>query len=110
MDWKETLASLQAGLPEGEEPQKEETPTSPGLVTQKEPVRVSIDKKARKGKTATLIEGFLCDEYTVKEIARQLKAGLGTGGSVRGGDILLQGDWKAKASEMLKSMGYKTKG
>ena len=77
---------------------------------QKEAVHVFIEKKGRNGKTATIIEGFLCDDDELKEIAKSLKTKIGVGGSVRGGEILLQGDWKERAKALLKEMGFKVKG
>ncbi|MCM1290795.1 MAG: translation initiation factor [Prevotella sp.] len=107
MDWKDALAGLRNEVPEAApEPEVEATKKNE---IQKEPLHILIDRRQRKGKTATLIEGFLCDDSSVKEIAAMLKQKIGTGGSCRGGDILLQGDWRQKAADMLKAMGYKCK-
>ena len=108
MDWKEALAGIKSGLPEGSPAPEASEKTDSGV--QKEPLHILIDKKQRKGKTATLIEGFLCDDEQVKEISRQLRRQVGAGGSCRGGDILLQGDCLAKVREILLGMGYKVKG
>lgn len=108
MDWKDALSGLREVLPEEEPEAQEESAATSGI--QREPLHILIDRRQRHGKTATLIEGFLCDEAEVKEIAKTLKQKIGTGGSVRGGDILLQGDWRDKARELLKGMGYKVKG
>ena len=72
-------------------------------------LRIVIDKKGRKGKTATIIEGFTLDDEAVEEIASELKKKIGTGGSSRGGEILLQGEWKEKATAILKEKGFKVK-
>ena len=77
---------------------------------QKEAVHVFIEKKGRSGKTATIIEGFLCDDDELKEIAKCLKTKIGAGGSARGGEILLQGDRKERVKALLKDMGFKVKG
>ena len=110
MDWKDALASL-SGLPEGEQdtPQPEEQTTGqPG--SQSSPLHVVIEKKGRGGKTATIIEGFEITDDEIDEIARTLRKKLGTGGSARGGEILIQGDRKVDAVRILKEMGFKTKG
>ena len=110
MDWKELLARLQDGgtLPEGEETVcgDEENAVEGG---QHGPLRVINDRKGRKGKTATIIEGFTLDDGGVADVAARLKKRLGTGGSARGGEILIQGDCAAKAAEALRSMGFKVR-
>lgn len=110
MDWKDALAGLRESLPEGEketEAGENSTPEAKGV--QREPLRVVIDRKARKGKTATIVEGFLCPDEEVADIAKKLKQKLGTGGSSRDGEILLQGDWRDKTADYLRSLGYKVK-
>ncbi len=69
-----------------------------------------IEKKGRGGKTATIVEGFEISDEEVDEIARTLRKRLGTGGSARGGEILIQGDRKADVVKLLKEMGFKVKG
>ena len=114
MDWKDALASL-TGLPEGEEPSNPTTPKPNNSTTQqpnnqKTPLHVVIEKKGRGGKTATIVEGFEIADDEVDEIARSLRKKLGTGGSSRGGEILIQGDRKADTIRMLKERGFKVKG
>lgn len=106
-DWKETLARLGEELPKGEEEQT--TLPEEKRTTKKGSVRVSIDRKMRRGKTATLIEGFECPDEDVAETASELKRKLGTGGSCRGGDILIQGDRRNDIVSLLKDMGYDVK-
>ena len=65
--------------------------------------------KGRKGKTATIVEGFTCPEDELLEVAARLKTRFGTGGSARGGEILIQGDVAAKVKALLTEMGYKVK-
>ena len=113
MDWKDALASL-SGLPDGE-PEESRTPLSNDPTTsqnnnQKTPLHVLIEKKGRGGKTATIVEGFEISDEEVDDIARTLRKKLGTGGSARGGEILIQGDRKADVMKLLKEMGYKVKG
>lgn len=114
MDWKDALASL-SGLPEGEDPQNlqpnNQTNGQPvNQKTQTTPLHVLIEKKGRGGKTATIIEGFEISDDEIDEIARSLRKKLGTGGSSRGGEILIQGDRKADVIKMLQDMGFKVKG
>lgn len=109
MDWKDILSSkVEAGeLPEREDSSAdlhEERTKKP-----KDTLIVTIDRKGRKGKTATIVEGFTCDEAEVKNVAAALKARLGTGGSSRGGEILVQGDRAEDTRRILREMGYKVK-
>ena len=111
MDWKDALASL-SGLPEPEEsstPQPQNAATTQSL-NQKSQLHVVIEKKGRGGKTATIVEGFEISDEEIDEIARTLRKRLGTGGSARGGEILIQGDRKADVIRLLKEMGLKVKG
>lgn len=107
-DWKNALgALLEAGnLPEGEESPRQEEIREP----EKELLRVSVDKKGRKGKTATIIEGFCKEKIEETEsLASELKRELGIGGSCCPGEILLQGDCKTKVEAALRRRGYKLK-
>lgn len=109
MDWKEALAALGASgeLPPGEPEPQPEQPKEPE--TQREPLRLYLDRKKRRGKEATVIEGFLCSSERHAEICSRLQRSLGCGGSRRDGEILLQGDVRDRASEMLHDLGFKTK-
>ena len=109
-DWKEMLASVRGDVQEPESPvdgtgQTPAQDTDMNLRNQK--LNIVLDKKGRKGKVATIIEGFTIDDDAVAEIASELKRKIGTGGSSRGGEILLQGDWKVKAADILRSKGFK---
>lgn len=110
IDWKDALGALRDNLPEGEPADAGSSSASTSDESsdkeKKGKLHVVIEKKGRKGKTATIIEGFACDDSTLDEVARSLKQRIGTGGSARGGEILLQGEWKDKASELLRGMGY----
>lgn len=62
------------------------------------------ERKGRKGKTATIIAGFECDDDTLRETLKTLQRQLGTGGSARGGEILLQGEWAEQARAILEKI------
>lgn len=72
-------------------------------------VRVSRETKGRKGKGVTIITGVPLDAAGVKELARQLKARCGAGGSVRDGVIEIQGDHRDALIEVLKKNGWTVK-
>jgi len=70
---------------------------------------VSIDRKKRKGKEVTLVEGFVGLEEDLKELGKMLKSSCGVGGSVKDGEVLIQGNHRDKIIEILSKKGYKTK-
>ena len=107
-DWKKRLGVVYSTNPEFEfdADRKEESETlSPGDQT----LYVRLDRKNRKGKTVTLIEGFVGSDEDLKELGKELKSKCGVGGSAKEGEILLQGDFREKVKQELTRMGYKYK-
>lgn len=73
-------------------------------------LHVSVEKKGRSGKIATFIDGL--EEWTpqqVEELAAEMKKKLGTGGSCRENEILIQGNRRDDVVTFLKSKGFKTR-
>ena len=79
------------------------------LPPDKQNLKVFIDRKQRKGKTVTLISGFVGDTNSIKELEKKLKTLCGSGGSYRDSEILIQGDFKQKIVDYLSKNGYKVK-
>lgn len=103
MDWKEALGSL---LPDDYTPEPEtEAPGQPEKQTGR--LTVNVERKGRGGKTATIVSGFTVSDSAVAAIAASLKKTLGTGGSARGGEILIQGDCRERVLAALRDMGLK---
>jgi len=69
-------------------------------------VRVLLDTQGRKGKAVTVVAGLQHNPATMEEIARILKQHCGAGGTVKNGQIEIQGDQRERVSEKLRSMNY----
>ena len=83
--------------------------TEETLAPEAQDLRVMLDRKQRKGKSVTLVSGFLGEEEDLKDLAKMLKSKCGVGGTAKDGEILIQGDHRNKILELLKSAGYKAK-
>ena len=105
-DWKSRLGMVYSTNPdfqfETEEEEEQET-----LPKTQQKLRVKIEKNGRKGKTVTLITGFVGTEEDLKDLSKMLKTKLSTGGTAKDGEIIIQGDVKIKVIELLKADGYK---
>ena len=70
-------------------------------------INISKQKKGKKGKTITLINGLgIRNEIEVKELLKKMKVYCGTGGTLIGEDIQLQGDMVNKSIGFLRNEGF----
>ena len=67
------------------------------------------DRAARKGKLVTVIAGLNPEGNDLSALAKRLKSACGAGGTVKDGQIELQGDHLQAAERALKAIGYETK-
>lgn len=104
-DWKDRLNVVFSTNPdfqfEKEDEQEEDT-----LDKAKQMLRIELDKRNRKGKSVTLITGFVGTNDDLQALEKFLKVKCGVGGSSRDGEILLQGDFRKKVLELLLKDGY----
>lgn len=110
-DWKEQLAA-RFGITEQPEDATETHPddTSADTLPPRDGrIDIILDRKGRHGKTATIIVPSQGTDAEIAELAKQLRQQCGTGGSARGGEILLQGDCRNRAAEILNRLNYKTR-
>lgn len=81
---------------------------SPGtLVPGKQRLRIVLDTGKRAGKTVTVVVGFIGKSEDLEMLGKKLKQFCGTGGSVKNGQILIQGDQTVKVRMYLLKEGYK---
>ena len=104
-DWKDRLNVVYSTNPDYkyETEGEEEQDTQP---KEKQLLRISLDKRNRKGKAVTLITGFIGTTDDLEELGKLLKVKCGVGGSAKDGEIIIQGDFRNKVLELLQKEGY----
>jgi translation initiation factor 1 len=70
-------------------------------------LRIRLETKHRGGKAATIVSGFIGKEDDLEALGKSLKNYCGTGGSVKDGEIIIQGDQREKVIQWLQKSGYK---
>jgi len=71
--------------------------------------RIWRERKGRGGKTVTVVSGLQLTGPELAALAKQLKALCGSGGTVKEGDIEIQGDHRQRIAAELKKLGYQTR-
>jgi len=107
-DWKERLGMVYSTNPNYQF-EKEEEDSQDTLVPKQQKLIVSLDKRNRKGKAVTLISGFIGQPDDLEQLGKLLKTKCGVGGTVKGGNILIQGDFRDKVVAILHGEGYQAK-
>lgn len=107
-DWKDRLGTVYSTNSdfdyEYDEFEEEET-----LAPNEQKLKVTLDSKKRKGKTVTLITGFKGTDDDLKSLAKTLKTKCGVGGTAKENEIIIQGKFKDRVIEILKSLNYNVK-
>jgi translation initiation factor 1 len=104
-DWKDRLNVVYSTNPDFkyEKESEEEQDTLP---KEKQALRISLDKRNRKGKAVTLITGFTGTTEDLEALGKLLKVKCGVGGSAKAGEIIIQGDFRNKILELLQKERY----
>lgn len=106
-DWKDILAAMGGALPEDDSAPAEVT-DSPATILS---ATIFFERKGRAGKSVTIIGDIVGgDEDSIAALASDLRHKLGTGGSARGGEILIQGDRRDDVRRLLKERCIRVKG
>ena len=106
-DWKSRLGVVYSTNPNfqftTEDDVVEEQETLPAS---QQKLRVRMERSGRKGKTVTLVTGFIGTEDDLKQLGKLLKTKLSTGGTAKDGEIVIQGDVRQSLVELLHKEGY----
>ena len=108
IDWKSRLGVVFSTRPDFSYDHIGE-PEPDTLPPQHQNLLVSLDRKQRKGKSVTLIRGFTGTAEELDKLATMLKKHCGSGGAVKDGEILIQGNFREKIVVFLAGQGYKVK-
>ncbi len=79
------------------------------LAPNQQQLRIWLETNHRGGKKASVIKGFVGPESELLTLGKELKSSMGTGGSVKDGEIIIQGDFRDRILEFLTKKGYKAK-
>ena len=69
-------------------------------------LRLNMERAGRGGKTVTLVKGFVGSDKDINALCKLLKQKCGVGGSVKDGEIIIQGDHRQRLIEILKKEGF----
>ncbi len=78
------------------------------LAPNQQDLRIHL-QRFKGNKIATVIKGFIGDEDDLKDLGKMLKSKCGTGGSVKDGEIIIQGEKRTQVGEILRKEGYRFK-
>lgn len=90
------------------EPDREITLKEKSQFTAQE-LEAHFSNKGRGGKVITIIKGFNGDKTDLKKLSKKLKNRISVGGTVKDGDIIIQGNHRDKIMNILQEMGHKVK-
>ena len=107
-DWKKRDGVVYSTSSEFEFNYKQDQ-ESATLPSQQQQLRVSLDKSMRAGKQVTLVTGFVGTSADLEILGKLLKSKCGVGGSVKSGEVIIQGDHRDKIVSILQKEGYKAK-
>ena len=77
------------------------------LAPAQQKLKVLLETKHRAGKAVTVVYGFVGKPDELELLGKQLKGYCGTGGSVKDGEVIVQGDQRDKVMQWLLKSGYK---
>lgn len=87
--------------------QPEENNEQETLPAAQQKLKIRLDTKQRAGKAVSLVEGFTGTNDDLETLGKALKNFCGTGGSIKDGEVIIQGDQRDKILQWLLKNGYK---
>ena len=69
-------------------------------------LHLSMERAGRAGKTVTIVKGIVGTDADIKALCKLLKQKCGVGGSVKNGEIIIQGDHRQQLLNILKKEGF----
>ncbi len=128
-DWKSALAALGASNVDDSDVEKkdvdrkkrvgvvystnpdfgyvEDTPDAiDTLPKNQQKLRLNIERAGRSGKTVTIVKGFVGTDDDMNALCQMLKKKCGVGGSMKDGEIIIQGDLRQRMLEILRNEGF----
>ena len=88
---------------------EDETQEQESIANNQQKLIAKLERKGRGGKVVTIVEGFVGSDDDLKDLGKMLKNKCGTGGSVKDGEIVMQGDIRNKVVDLLTKEGFKVK-
>ena len=81
-------------------------PKPKSLPPERQTARIRRERKGRRGKTVTVVGGLQLTPTDLGDLGQQLRRLCGSGGTVKDGEIEVQGDHRDKVAEELRKRGY----
>lgn len=107
MDWKDKLSFAYSTNPDFNPNEDEGKKEQEIIPPSKQRLIVGIERKNRGGKCVTLVKGFSGPDDELEKLGKLLKTRCGVGGTVKDGEIVIQGEIKQKVASILQELGYK---
>ena len=107
MDWKDKLNFAYSTNPDYKPNDEDDNTTREVVPPSKQRLIVGIERKNRGGKCVTIVKGFVGSDDEIEKLGKTLKTRCGVGGTVKDGEIIIQGEIKQKVASILQELGYR---
>jgi translation initiation factor 1 len=84
-------------------------PEQRSLPPEKQEAHIRREKKGRGGKTVTVVRNLQLSPGDLKALGKQLRQACGSGGTVKDGNVEIQGDHRERVAATLAELGYRCK-